>query len=176
MLNIWTHINIHRSKCFPTSTHTHTPCFSELVCYIAERSSKQSPQRHSALLPASNSKSCPWSGEVGGQLWFWEAGQARSCIRLLIWNKKKEKKVFCTLKRTSQSPYHTYLSAQWAVLFSLIRLSVHLWALSFVLSRSNLEIPIWLEHKGGRGWVRVSQPLNLDSVLSFSVNVLITIA
>lgn len=92
MLNIWTHINIHRSKCFPTSTHTHTPCFSELVCYIAERSSKQSPQRHSALLPASNSKSCPWSGEVGGQLWFGEAGQARSCIRLLVWNKKKKER------------------------------------------------------------------------------------
>lgn len=48
-------------------THTHTPCFSELVCYIAERSSKQSPQRHSALLPANSSKSCPWSGEVGGR-------------------------------------------------------------------------------------------------------------
>lgn len=72
--------------------YTYTPCFSELVCYIAERSSKQSPQRHSALLPASNSKSCPWSGEVGGQLWFGEAGQARSCIRLLVWNKKKKKR------------------------------------------------------------------------------------
>lgn len=81
-----THINIHLSKMFPHKG-AHTPCFSELVCYIAERSSKHSPQRHSALLPESSSKSCPRSGEVGGQLWFGEANQA-SCIRLLVFTKK----------------------------------------------------------------------------------------
>ena len=53
---------------FPNvSPQTHTACFLDSACYIAERSSKQSPQRHSAVLPESSSKSCPCSGEVGGQ-------------------------------------------------------------------------------------------------------------
>lgn len=77
------------SKCFPHSdTHT-LACISDLLCHIAERSSKH--RRHSALLPGScSSKSCPWSGVVGGQLWLRQASHS-IYISLVVIKKKKKK-------------------------------------------------------------------------------------
>ncbi len=138
------HTHAHTRTHTHTHTHTHTPCFSELVCYIAERSSKQSPQRHSALLPESSSKSCPWSGEVGGQqvasdCWFKEM-----CFVLRSINRHPRSHVVVT----------PYLSAMLVEIFSVVE-PLWLWSICWPhlmirceLSKSHLMIPIRLKPTG----------------------------
>lgn len=82
-------IVIHFSTCSPHSdTHT-LVCVPELLCHIAERSSKH--RRHSAPLPGScSSKSCPWSDVVGGQLLLGQATQS-SCMTAGYLKKQQKK-------------------------------------------------------------------------------------